>query len=138
MEPDINNIQVSGQVTSDPRYTKYKTGKSLLTFTLLNHRVVIKSDGTECQIPSYLEVNAWDEVADVIGEVIQRDMRCHVSGCITFRRYKDHTNGTAGRLVIVPDSCEVLESSPAELQAILNDDSNQAAVHDLDLDEPPF
>lgn len=85
----MSNVEMTGNLTRDPilRYTK--NGTAVAAFGIAVNRRYIDRNGQEQNLADFINVAAWDKLAQAVGECLKKGDRVHVSGRLSSRSYDD-------------------------------------------------
>jgi len=126
-----------GNLTSDPEVRYTEGGKSVASFSIAINNGRDK-DGDE-RPPTYIDVVAWERLADNCGEYLRKGRKCAVMGQITVDKYTDSEGVKRVKYRIRANNVEFL--SPREES---DDDSSRRKPPPAkssprsDLDDLPF
>jgi len=122
-----------GNLTSDPEMRYTEGGKSVASFSIAINNGRDK-DGDE-RPPTYIDVVAWERLADNCGEYLRKGRKCAVMGQITVDKYTDSEGVKRVKYRIRANNVEFL--SPREEGDKPPASARKAAPRD-DLDDLPF
>lgn len=85
----MSNVEMTGNLTRDPilRYTK--NGTAVAAFGIAVNRRYIDRNGQEQNLADFINISAWDKLAQAVGECLKKGDRVHVSGRLSSRSYDD-------------------------------------------------
>lgn len=89
-----------GNATKDPELRFTPAGKSVASFGLAINKRVKDGDDWVDGDPTFVNVSAWDGLADNVAESVVKGMRVIVTGRLEVRQY-DKDDGTKGTSVDV-------------------------------------
>ena len=112
----INNVSLTGRLTSDLEVMKTQTGKSVVSFTLAVGRVFDK-DKTD-----FIRCVAWEKTADFMGTYLGKGSLIGLEGHIETRTYDK--NGQTVFLTEVIASKVVTLETKAQREENLNNNNN--------------
>ena len=76
----MNINQLKGRVVTEPDFKETKNGKSLLVFNLMYFtRQTTDSEGSHA---NFIQVEAWQKVADIIAPLLSKGLEILVNGTI--------------------------------------------------------
>jgi len=92
--PDINNILLAGNLTSDPTFRKTSNGTSVVNFYIASNRRYRDNSGIWRENVCYVGVVAWHKLADTCNEVLKRGNSVLIDGELQSRSWRndDGTN----------------------------------------------
>lgn len=82
---NMNIVLLKGNLTRDPELRTVTTGNrqtSVVSFSVAVSRDFTRSDGTKDKIVSYIQCEAWDSGAEVIGESFKKGDLVMVEGSL--------------------------------------------------------
>lgn len=100
----MNNISITGNLTSDPALRTTQSGVSVCSFT-----VAVKRPHTS-DTTDFLNCVAWRQSAEFLGHYARKGNKVGVSGALTTRSYEDSNGQRRTVYEIVADSVELCES----------------------------
>lgn len=83
----MNSVQVLGNLARDPVIRATKTGKQMAYFTVAVDREYTTPQGEKKQITDWVNVVAWGNMAEAVGNYLRKGYRCFVEGRFTTRSY---------------------------------------------------
>lgn len=98
MLPESGAI-VEGFVTDEPIVEKSKTGKTILMFSLAIRHYTRPGEPSRV---SFIEVEAWEELADINAPLLEKGKRVIVKGRLRQDRWEEH-KGECSRIKIFAD-----------------------------------
>ena len=103
---NYSTATVEGFVTHNPVTRKTKTGKSVCNFSIaVNHFSKTDSDPKV----SFIDVEAWEKVAELCSSNVAKGKRIMVMGPIRQDRWEDGEGKTRSRLKIVGNQVRFIE-----------------------------
>lgn len=87
----MNHVEVEGNLTRDPVVRSTKTGKAVAAFTVAVNREFVTPQGEKKEMTDWINVVAWGNLAEQVGNTCRKGMRAFVSGRITTRSYDDQS-----------------------------------------------
>ena len=97
----INRVVVLGTVTRTPKLTDLPSGRTLCEFGLALHRRWIDINGDTQQETTCVDVAAWNQQAEVIGEYCRPGRPLAVEGRLEQERWAGPNGETRSRLKVV-------------------------------------
>lgn len=111
-----NEVNVKGNLTSDPDVKITKTGTTLLTFSIANNRSYKPKGGDEWQEEtSFFDVTVWGDLAEDTAEIVEKGLEVNVVGRLKQDTWTTDDGSKRSKVNIVAD--DVLVSVRA-LQSI--------------------
>ncbi len=83
-----NTISIIGNVGQDPNVKEFESGKKVANFS-----VAVKDYSAKDDKPMWLEVEAWNELADRVLKILSKGREVAVTGRLSIDTYTQ--NGTA-------------------------------------------
>ncbi|MCG9893715.1 MAG: single-stranded DNA-binding protein, partial [Thermosynechococcaceae cyanobacterium MS004] len=101
----MNSANLIGRLTADPEIRYLESGAAVAKFNLAVGRTKEETD--------FLEVEAWEKVAEVVAQYCKKGSLIGVSGSLRQERWKDKTTGTGRSKVVIRCSrIELLGARP--------------------------
>ena len=98
----MNSIQIIGRLTKDPDTTTTKAGQ-----TLCRMRVAVPRPGGDAE-PVYIDVVAWERLAETCGEYLAQGRQVAVSGRLDYSEWSDAEGARHSRHEIVANGVDFL------------------------------
>ena len=89
----MNSVQVMGNLARDPVVRATKTGRAMASFTVAVNRSFTTPQGEQREITDWINVVAWGNLAEAVGNQLKKGTRVFVEGRISSRSY-DAQDGT--------------------------------------------
>lgn len=83
MSVGMNVVRIAGNLTRDPQVRATKTGKRVASFTVAVNRKVGEKEWTD-----FINVTAWDMLADAAGQNLHKGAPVVVDGWLSIRSYE--------------------------------------------------
>lgn len=83
----MNSVQVMGNLARDPVVRATKTGRAMASFTVAVNRSFITPQGEQREITDWINVVAWGNLAEAVGNQLKKGSRVFVEGRFTTRSY---------------------------------------------------
>ncbi|HOD14341.1 MAG TPA: single-stranded DNA-binding protein [Spirochaetota bacterium] len=100
-------VTIEGRATQDPALKKTKTGKSVCGFSLaVNH---YSKDDSEPKV-SFIDVEAWDKLAEICAGNVSKGRRLMVVGSLRQDRWENAEGKKQSRIKIVGKEVRFLET----------------------------
>ncbi len=96
--PDINNVLLAGNLTSDPIFRKTSNGTSVVNFYIASNRRYRDNSGIWRENVCYVGVVAWHKLADTCFEVLKRGNSILIDGELQSRNWRND-DGTSRNIV---------------------------------------
>ncbi len=83
----MNSVQIIGNLARDPVVRATKTGRAVASFTVAVSRNFTTPQGEQKEITDWINVVAWGNLAESVGNQLRKGMRVFVEGRYTTRSY---------------------------------------------------
>lgn len=83
----MNTVQILGNLARDPVIRATKTGRAVASFTVAVNRNYTTPQGEQKEITDWINVVAWGNLAENVGNNLRKGYRCFVEGRFTTRSY---------------------------------------------------
>ncbi len=83
----MNSVQVMGNLARDPVIRATKTGRAVASFTVAVNRNFTTMQGEQKEITDWINVVAWGNMAEAVGNQLRKGSRVFVEGRFTTRSY---------------------------------------------------
>ncbi len=87
----MNSVELIGNLARDPAVRSTKTGKAVAAFTVAVNREFITPQGEKKEMTDWVNVVAWGNLAEQVGNTCCKGMRVFVQGRYTTRSYDDQS-----------------------------------------------
>ena len=87
--PDINNILIAGNITSEPTFRRTLNGTSVTNFYIVSNRKFRDNTGQWRENLCYVGVVAWYKLAEVCYETLQRGSAVLIDGELQSRPWRN-------------------------------------------------
>ena len=111
--PNFNKVLLIGNLTHDPTERKTASGKAVASFAIAINRTFHKTDGTEKDTVCFVDVVAWETLADVCAQYLKAGSLVFVEGELSDNRW-EQDGKKRKKLSVVARSVQFL-SKPSEL-----------------------
>jgi single-strand DNA-binding protein len=109
--PNLNKVLLSGRITNDVELKHTPSGTSVTKFTLAVNKSSKDAQGNWQNVASFLDVVAWDKLAERISAGCKKGSPVIVEGRIEARSYVDKDKNNRKAVEIVADHVQILESA---------------------------
>ncbi|MBN2357674.1 single-stranded DNA-binding protein [candidate division KSB1 bacterium] len=96
--PDINNVLIAGNLTSDPIFRKTANGTSVINFYIASNRKYRDNSGIWRENICYVGVVAWHRLAEACNDVLKRGCSVLIDGELQSRNWHND-DGTTRNVV---------------------------------------
>ncbi len=115
--PNINIVHITGRLTQDPEllYTQQK-GTPICKFRIASDRnYKDKETGEWKKVPLFINVVAWGNLAERMGDVLKKGSPVYISGSLQLNTWKNADGKDMSRIEIRANSIQSLEiQTPVE------------------------
>ena len=106
-----------GNLTRDPEKKYTPSGVSVTTFSLAVNRDWTDKDGNKKQDTTYVNVVAWQKLADICAEYLCKGSNCYVEGRINTRSYEAQDGSKRYVTEVIVQSVQFLSKPKAQQEA---------------------
>jgi len=106
----LNNIQLIGHLTEDPKIRQLPNGTSVLDITLKTKEKIKKSDGSEIVISGYHSITFWRRAAEVVADYCRAGTQLFVMGHIKTDSWEDDKGTRKYKTKVIADDYLLLDS----------------------------
>jgi len=96
--PDINNVLIAGNLTSDPVFRRTANGTPVINFYIASNRKYRDNSGIWRENMCYVGVVAWHRLAEACNELLKRGCSVLVDGELQSRNWHNE-DGTTRNVV---------------------------------------
>ncbi|HPG40352.1 MAG TPA: single-stranded DNA-binding protein [bacterium] len=96
--PDINNVLIAGNLTSDPVYRKTNNGTAVTNFFIASNRKYRDNSGIWRENLCFVGVVAWHRLADTCNEILKKGSAVLIDGELQSRNWRNE-DGTSRNVV---------------------------------------
>ena len=96
--PDINNVLIAGNLTSDPIFRKTSNGTPVINFYIASNRKYRDNSGIWRENMCYVGVVAWHRLAEACNEILKRGNSVLIDGELQSRNWHNE-DGTTRNVV---------------------------------------
>ena len=90
----MNKVILMGNLTRDPEVKFLQTGTAVANFGMaMNERWTDQNTNEQRENVTFVEIEAWNRQAEVIGEYLKKGDPILIEGSLKFEQW-DHTDGT--------------------------------------------
>ena len=90
---DLNSVVLVGRLVRDPELKYTPQGAAVCEFTLASNRRFTKKDGEKVEEVVFVDVVAWNRLAEVSAEYLKKGRMIVVSGQLIQERWEDKETG---------------------------------------------
>lgn len=85
----MNTVQILGNLGKDPDIRATGTGKTVATFSVAVKRKYTTQQGEGKELTDWINVVAWGNLAEAVGNQLKKGSRVFVEGRYSTRSYED-------------------------------------------------
>jgi single-strand DNA-binding protein len=98
-----NNLEITGNLTSDPELKIMQSGTAIATFSIAWNRR-FQQDGEWQEEPNFFDVTCWRDLAENVAESFSKGDRVTIIGRLEQQRWEDRETGkNRSKVAIVAD-----------------------------------
>jgi single-strand DNA-binding protein len=90
---DLNQVVLVGRLVRDPELRYTPQGAPVCEFILASNRRFTKKDGEKVEEVIFVDVVAWNKLAEVSAEYLKKGRSVALSGSLTQDRWEDEATG---------------------------------------------
>lgn len=84
----MNSVQILGNLTRDPQIRATKTGRAVASFSIAVNRSYTTAQGEQRELTDFINVVAWGNLAESVGNQLRKGTRVFVEGRYSTRSYE--------------------------------------------------
>lgn len=107
--PNINKVAIAGRLTHEPQLNYTQKGTAVLRMRVAINRPYKDSQGEWQQEVSFLNVVAWDKLAEICAEHLSRGSAIYAEGRLKSQEWEDQEGKTRVGLDVHADSVQFLD-----------------------------
>ncbi len=88
MARSFNQVILMGNLTRDPEVRTTPSGQSVCSFSLALNRTWKDQSGQQQEAVDYIDVVAWGQLGERVGQYLQKGRRCLVTGRLQQRAWE--------------------------------------------------
>ena len=142
----LNKIMVIGTLGRDPELRYTPNGSPVCSFSVATNRTYTGSDGEKKEDTEWFTVSAWNKLAEVCNQYLEKGRRAYVEGRLRSSQWEGNDGQVRHRNEIVANTVLFLDRVNSD-SGFMPDESNRATpgqntgdlpVDALDPDDLPF
>ena len=107
--PNLNKVQLMGNITRDPEVRYTPKGTAVTDISLAINRNFSGDDGERREETTFVEITFWGRQAEIIGEWMKKGRPIYVEGRLQLDSWEDKTSGQQrSRLKVIGEKFEFL------------------------------
>lgn len=83
----MNTVQITGNIAKDPTIRATKTGKPVASLSVAVNRRITKQNGDTLELTDWVNVTAWGNMAEAVGNELTKGSYVFVEGRYSTRSY---------------------------------------------------
>jgi len=108
--PSLNKVLLIGNLTRDPDLRYIPSGAPVANFGLAINRTYTNTDGEKVDDVCFVEVVAWNRLAEVCGEFLAKGRPVFVEGRLQMDTWEQEDGQKRSRLKVVAQNIQFLGS----------------------------
>lgn len=89
MGRSLNRVEIIGNLTKDPIVKTTTSGTTVCTFTIATNRNWTTEGGTAKEDTEFHKVVAWDKLAQLCGQLLNRGTKVYVEGRLQTKKFSN-------------------------------------------------
>lgn len=107
----VNKAILIGNLGKDPELRHTASGKAVVTFPIATNRTWTGADGTPNEETEWHNIVAWDRLAEICQQYLQKGRKVYIEGRIQTRSWDDKSGQKRYMTEIVANQMIILDSS---------------------------
>lgn len=103
----LNQIILEGNLIKDSELKHLVTGGEVLDFTIAVNRTYRKRNGETAEEVSYFDIKAYDNMAKMLFDKLEKGRGIRVVGRLKQKRWKNGSGGTCSKVIVVAEHVEL-------------------------------
>jgi single-strand DNA-binding protein len=132
MSANINRVLLAGNLTRDPQCRFLANEQAVVNFGLAINRRWKGNDGQMKEETTFVDVEAWGRLAELVGQFLTKGKPCFVEGRLKLDAWEDKDGAKRSKLKVVADSVQFLGSREQRP----SDAESPAATQGAGVDDP--
>lgn len=104
----INKVILIGRVGRDPELRTLQSGKSVVNVTLATSSKHKDRNGDQVEDTQWHRLVAYDKLADIIGQYVQKGSLIYIEGSLKYGKYTDKDNNEKSTTDIIINQMQML------------------------------
>jgi len=121
----LNKVFLIGNLTRDPELKYITSGVGVTKFGLAVNRTYNSSDGEKKEDTCFVDVTAWDKLAEVCNEHLNKGRLVLIEGRLQYQSWKDDDGAKRSKIEVVAQNIQFLGGK--------SDDQNDEGTDDSDI-----
>ena len=107
---DINQVFLVGRLTRDVELKYTPSGTAVASFRLAVNRTYTNSDGEKVDDVCYLDIIAWNRLAEACGNFLAKGRPVLIEGRLQMRSWKQDDGSKRSKIEVVAQNIQFLSS----------------------------
>jgi len=104
----LNKVFLIGNLTRDPELKYIANGTGIAKFGLAVNRVYNSPDGEKKEDTCFVDVTAWDKLAEVCSEHLSKGRLVLIEGRLQYQSWKDDDGAKRSKIEVVAQNVQFL------------------------------
>lgn len=133
----LNRVQLIGNLTRDPELRYTPAGMAVVSFGMATNRSWVTKQGERKEDAQFHRIVAWNKLAELCSQLLQKGRRVFVEGRIQYREMTDQAGVRKQVSEIVIDDMIILDNKGTRDDSVSMDlaDDNDVYVEDGSIEE---
>jgi single-strand DNA-binding protein len=114
MSASLNKIFLLGNLTRDVELKHINSGTSVVSFCLAVNRTYINSDGERMDDVFYLDIIAWNRLAEACDSFLAKGSHVLIEGRLQMRNWKQKDGKKRSKVEVVAQNIKLLSGGVAQ------------------------
>jgi single-strand DNA-binding protein len=110
----LNKVFLIGNLTRDPELKYISNGTGIAKFGLAVNRVYNSPDGEKKEDTCFVDVTAWDKLAEVCAEHLTKGRLVLIEGRLQYQSWKDDDGAKRSKIEVVAQNVQFLGGKSEE------------------------
>lgn len=133
MAAQLNEVRLIGNLTRDPELRYVPSGTAVASFSIAVNKTYV-SNGEKKEEVSFIKVNAWGKVAEMVGEYLTKGRAVLVSGSLKQERWETEDGKQRDKTLVNAVSVQFLGAKPEPREEDPRQDDDVAEI-DVDVND---
>ena len=111
MAASLNKALLIGNLTRNPDLKYTSSGTAVANFGLAINRTYTNSDGEKVEDVCFVDIVAWDRLAEVASEYLSKGRPAFIEGRLQYRSWETEDGGKRSKLEVVAQNIQFLGGS---------------------------
>ena len=111
---NVNRVILLGRLTREPELHYTQGGTAVTEIGLAVNRKFKKGDGSDGEEVLFIDVVAWQRLAEVICQYVKKGSQVYIEGRLRLEQWEDRTSGEKkSKIKVVAENVQFLDGRPA-------------------------